>query len=50
MKRDKFFRKGKCKNLSDDESDKDDYGIYLCLLDGIGCFDKENCEDYEEED
>jgi hypothetical protein len=50
MKRDKFYRKGRCKHLSADDSDMDDYGNYICLLSGIGCIEEDNCEDYEEEE
>jgi len=50
MKRDKFFRKGRCKHLEDDDSNLDEYGQRMCLLTGNSCTGKEDCEDYEEED
>ena len=48
MKRDKFYRKGRCKHLEDDDSNIEE-GCRMCLLTGISC-DRENCEDYEEEE
>jgi len=38
-----------CKNLEDDDSNIEE-GCRMCLLTGISCIGKDNCEDYEEEE
>ena len=49
MKKEKFYKKGRCKHLEDDNFNIEE-DQRMCLLTGNSCEGYANCENYEEED